>query len=500
LFRVCSPASFHDLGTYLIGRKEADEPVPFHITIPIRSMQSPGGGEGRIFFDIVSEGECELSELCFASDRPPAREVSVSLGICTYRKEELLVPNLENLERHLASGRGRHVDRVFVVNNDSAALRHPVIRSLAVRCPRIEILDQRNLGGAGGFTRSLIESLERSPATHHVMLDDDVFFDPEVIDKVVLFLMYVGYDIAVGGQMMNMKAPQVLYEGGAKLSRTGLLERVGVNIDCGRADTIGFFDQYREVDYNAWWFCAIPKRAVRAAGLPLNIFIRGDDFEYAIRLGEHGVPTVSLPGVYVWHEPFEQKTAAWLEYYNMRNRLIFCAAHAGASGYEQLDRRFYQDFCDGSVAEGDYEKLAATLLAVADFLAGPDPHFSRDAEENHAALRELLGLVRSERGLLATGPGYDTVSAAMRSRIAGFDRYLAAAGEATPWDHSGPIEETGRAGVRQLWEVLANAVLSALEEEVGAATLLWGERTPSYASFEYWAQVFGRRPDELAAE
>jgi galactofuranosylgalactofuranosylrhamnosyl-N-acetylglucosaminyl-diphospho-decaprenol beta-1,5/1,6-galactofuranosyltransferase len=497
LFRVCSPHGLQDLGTYVIGSREDESFRPFHVPVMLRTIQNASRSEGRIFFDIVADTECVVKDLAWVAAEPPRQPVSVSLGICTYRKEEHLLPNLENLEPFLAEDAGRIVDRVFLVNNDGGPFAAPGIRAVLARNPRIETLTQANLGGAGGFTRSLVESLARSSSTHHIMIDDDVFFDPQVIEKVAMFLMYADRELVVGGQMMNLRQPQVLYEGGAKLARNGLLERVGVNIDCAKPDAIGFYDQYREIDYNAWWFCAIPKRAVRETGLPLNIFIRGDDFEYGTRLAEHGVPTISLPGVFVWHEPFEAKTAAWLEYYNMRNRLIFTAAHAKAGGFELVGRGFHQDYCDGVLGDGDYERLAATLLGVADFLAGPDRHFRLEADAYHAGLRSLLAAVRAEHGLLATGKGYQELIDALRERVEGFDEFAAAAQATWAAASAGEIGYQGRAEALADWWAATDAVLSALETHGSAVAELWGERTFAYASPDYWEKVFGRRLAEL---
>ena len=56
--------------------------------------------------------------------------------------------------------------------------------------------------------------------------------------------------------------------------------------------------------FNGWWYCAIPAGVFREHGLPLPVFLGGDDMEYGARLFSRGVPTVSLPPVAVWHEPF----------------------------------------------------------------------------------------------------------------------------------------------------------------------------------------------------
>jgi len=59
--------------------------------------------------------------------------------------------------------------------------------------------------------------------------------------------------------------------------------------------------------FNGWWMFGFPKRWVERVGMPLPCFIRGDDIEFGMRLHEAGLPTVPLPGVAVWHEPFYLK-------------------------------------------------------------------------------------------------------------------------------------------------------------------------------------------------
>ena len=46
---------------------------------------------------------------------------------------------------------------------------------------------------------------------------------------------------------------------------------------------------------------------VEKVGLPLPVFIRGDDVEYGLRLYMRGVDTIVMPGIAVWHEPFYLK-------------------------------------------------------------------------------------------------------------------------------------------------------------------------------------------------
>lgn len=492
LFRVVSPHSLQPMGERMIGEKGSEEFRPFHVTLPMRSIPTEAGAEGRVFFDIVAREECEIDSLAYATAEAPRQAVSLSLGICTFGKEAQLLGNLENIERYLEAGGDRFVDRVFVVNNAGAPFALPGLAALAGRCPRISVITQRNLGGAGGFTRSLVASLAQSPATHHVMIDDDVFIDPFVIDKVARFLMYVRQDLLVGGQMMNLRAPHILYEGGARLDENGLLHRVGVNIDCADTGAIGFFDRYRPIDYNAWWFCAIPKARVAEVGLPMNIFIRGDDFEYGTRMAEAGVLTVSLPGIYVWHEPFEQKTAAWLEYYNTRNRNIYCAAHSRRSNKTQPPPGFYRGLIDSTLVEEDYEKLAACLLGIADFLAGPERFHAQDAEANHNAIRALLARARAENGRPRAGAGYQAVLEALEERIPGLEARLAEIRESIAAETLMlPDGTTPEPAAREEWRALAEAVLAALLAQGPGIEAEWAERALARADPGAWQAVFG---------
>ena len=79
-----------------------------------------------------------------------------------------------------------------------------------------------------------------------------------------------------------------------------------------------------DVDYNGWWMCLIPTRVIREIGLSLPMFIKWDDAEFGLRAGEAGYPTVTLPGVAVWHVPWTEKddTLDWQAYFHERNRLV----------------------------------------------------------------------------------------------------------------------------------------------------------------------------------
>lgn len=53
----------------------------------------------------------------------------------------------------------------------------------------ISVFHNENLGGAGGFTRCLIEAkMSKEPYTHFVFMDDDIILDTHAIEKLIALL------------------------------------------------------------------------------------------------------------------------------------------------------------------------------------------------------------------------------------------------------------------------------------------------------------------------
>jgi galactofuranosylgalactofuranosylrhamnosyl-N-acetylglucosaminyl-diphospho-decaprenol beta-1,5/1,6-galactofuranosyltransferase len=95
-----------------------------------------------------------------------------------------------------------------------------------------------------------------------------------------------------------------------------------------------------DADYNGWWMCLIPLDAIRKVGLSLPAFIKWDDAEFCLRAGKAGFPTVSMPGVALWHVSWVNKddTIDWQAYFHARNRIVAALLHSNASGGGRLIR------------------------------------------------------------------------------------------------------------------------------------------------------------------
>src|SRR5262249_54214396 len=76
-----------------------------------------------------------------------------------------------------------------------------------------------------------------------------------------------------------------------------------------------------------------PLSVLERVGLPLPFFIHFDDVEFGWRLARAGVPTIPVPGIGVWHEPFHLKTRSWTTFYDERNALVTFATNSDATNW-----------------------------------------------------------------------------------------------------------------------------------------------------------------------
>ena len=369
-----------DYGCHRIAfcRIDAEAPTVRRLALP--ALGSGVGAGGRIFVDITARKHSSVRDIRFVTDEEPTCQPHLSVGICTFNREKFLLRNLRALleEEGLAESLAK-----IVVVNQGPSFSTPELAELVSGSDRVLLIEQGNLGGCGGFTRTMHEALELEGVTHHVLMDDDAVIDARVLRNLVSLLSFTGDSKVIGGHMLDLLRPHFLYEAGAVVKSNTRLKSLHHNIDLRAVDALIPFNKYQEVDYNAWWFCAIPTEQIRKAQLPAPIFIRGDDMEYGIRLKELGVKTVAMPGIAVWHEPFYVKVGGWQVYYDLRNRLIMASTYPNRFKHEApIDVLWWML---KAAASHDYLTCELLVRATHDFLSGPDL-FARSADEIHAEI------------------------------------------------------------------------------------------------------------------
>lgn len=374
-----------DYGCHRIGFLNLESETRSIHRLPLAALQSALGECGRIFVDVTAVKKSSIYAIRFVTNQNKQRNPKITIGICTFNREKFLLRNLRSLlDEEGAKG---CISKIIVVNQ-GPGFKNPELNDLIQRSDRLMLIEQGNLGGCGGFTRSMYEALQIGDATHHVLMDDDAVIDARVLSNLASLLSFTSGNQVIGGHMLDLLRPHFLYEAGAVVKSNTRLVSLHHNIDLRAFDSLIRFNRYddNEVDYNAWWFCAIPIEQIRKVNLPAPIFIRGDDMEYGIRLQEAGVRTIAMPGIAVWHEPFYIKVGSWQVYYDLRNRLIMASTYPHRFRHEApIDVLWWML---KAAASHDYMTCELLVRAVHDFLAGP-AIFSRNADDIHAEISSI---------------------------------------------------------------------------------------------------------------
>lgn len=373
------------VGREAVARQLVDLDLYGEAVVPVQLRQTSHGHPGRLF--AVLDGDTaglRIERIEWGTFEKPLRQVSLGVGICTFNRERFLLPTLERL---LNAPPEAGVDQIYVVNQGDP-LAAPRLQALRDAEPlRLRVVAQDNHGGAGGFARAALELLKRPETTHVLFMDDDVEVDPAHLPTVVAFLRYTREHLVLGGQMLDLFDRCRMTEAGARVTPDNHVRSNHEQLDLCAPKALQDLARIPLTHFNGWWFAAIPVEAFHAHGLPLPIFIRGDDMEFGVRLRGAGIPTISLPPISVWHEPFYARPGGWKHYYDLRNRLIFASLHPEHCRLDSAARLF--KILLAMIVRYDYQHIAIIRHALADFMRGPEL-LDQSASEKHAELLRAL--------------------------------------------------------------------------------------------------------------
>ncbi|MDO0974185.1 glycosyltransferase [Mycolicibacterium frederiksbergense] len=342
---------------------------------------------GWIWFDITTDTKVTVhSAGWFAPQTAPGR-ADVAVGIPTFNRPADAVNALAALTSDPLVD--AVVTKVIVSDQGtSKAKDHPGFDDAAAALgDRLTIHNQPNLGGSGGYSRVMYEALKHSDCEQILFMDDDIRVEPDSILRALAFSRFAKKPTLVGGQMLNLQEPSHLHVMGEMVDAENFMWTGAVNTEYDHNfakyplndeehERSRLLHRRIDVDYNGWWMCMIPRRVAEELGQPLPLFIKWDDSEYGLRAGEHGYPTVTLPGAAIWHMAWSDKDDAidWQAYFHLRNRLVVAALHwdGKISGLiaSHLKATLKHLLCL------EYSTVAIQNKAMDDFLAGPDHIFS----------------------------------------------------------------------------------------------------------------------------
>jgi len=354
---------------------------------------------GWIWFDLVADREDAILDSAeWSTDREPVRTGLASLGITTYNKPEYCVQTL----RALADSPEvlELVDRIFLIDQgDQRVASRPEYPELGEALgDTLQIITQPNLGGSGGFSRAMLETLRRPESGFMQLLDDDVRIEPEALRRSITFGRYATTPTLVGAHMFDLLDRTSLHAWAEVVEEEPFMWRRLFEDDMPHDFAQSNLRQepslHMRLDagYNGWWMCLIPVEAIRAVGLALPAFIKWDDAEFCLRAGEAGFPTVSMPGVALWHVAWVGKDDQidWQAYFHARNRIVSALIHSRAPRGGALLK--YSRRVDlKHLMSMQYYPTALRMQALRDVLSGPE-HMRRNLASALPSARAVAAL------------------------------------------------------------------------------------------------------------
>ena len=362
--------------------------------------------EDENFDELIEELEEKLSEwreqsgLCIESggwytdiDESLLNEVNIAIASTTFKNEKYIKRNMDLLEKKIFYSGEDVSEHIRLVVIDNGRTLDPEEHNSEY----ITVIPNENVGGAGGFTRGMLESIDLKgfDTTHVLLMDDDVTMMPESFIRTYSFLSLLKDEYKerfLSGAMlyfehMNIQHEDVgfIHEDGSYGPNKKVMDmHLWSNVFENEEDI-----KFHENSYAGWWYCCIPVSKIKMDHLPVPLFIRGDDVEFSI---SSKAEFLTLGGICVWHKGFANKFNANLELYLVhRNSLIIqamCGVAEDIDFAERIDKFFVSNICRYA-----YNNCELLLDAIEEYCKGPEFMFTPQGErimKEHAKKNEVL--------------------------------------------------------------------------------------------------------------
>jgi len=353
----------------------------------------PDNNEQMIGVEITALERCIIhgGSFCLKIDESEMQEVNLSLATTTFKKEDFIKKNVDLIKQHIINSNdeiSKHFSLHVVDNGRTLSVND-------INGKNVFLHPNCNSGGSGGFARGMYESIhQKKKATHVLLMDDDVVVLPESIKRTYCLLRLLKEEYRnsfISGAMLYFEDP--------------IRQHEDVGTIISDADSCRFkplkdvFNHENILDnlknecilpkrgnmYSAWWYCCIPMHVIEKNGLPLPLFIRGDDCEYSLRCGAN---MITMNGICVWHMGFSTKyNAAFDLYQKYRNWLIMQSTSGVLQEINLM--KCIQNAFRLELLRFNYDAAELIIRAVEDYSKGPNFIKNVDGEKNTNEVSKL---------------------------------------------------------------------------------------------------------------
>jgi galactofuranosylgalactofuranosylrhamnosyl-N-acetylglucosaminyl-diphospho-decaprenol beta-1,5/1,6-galactofuranosyltransferase len=364
-----------DAGTVENGGADSRRTFEFDLTL------TPFVDGGWYWYDVVAGDEDAVVESAeWSAEVPADREDhgTADIVITTMNRPDFCAKLLTQIGED--EGLRPYLDKVFLSEQGTQKVVDSEFFPAAEKSlgDLLQINEQGNLGGSGGYARGQLESVRKGTATYALMMDDDVVCEPEGIIRAVTFGDLARRPTIVGGHMFSIYSRSRLHSFGEIVQpwrfwwMTPLDGYSDWDLAARNIRSSRWLHKRVDVDFNGWFMCLIPRKVLEQVGLSLPLFIKWDDLEFGLRAKAAGFPTVTFPGAAVWHVPWTDKNDAvdWQAYFHHRNRFVAALLHSpyphgGRMVRESLNHQIKH------LVSLQYSTVEIRHQALLDVLAGP---------------------------------------------------------------------------------------------------------------------------------
>ncbi|WYL96433.1 MAG: glycosyltransferase [Gloeotrichia echinulata IR180] len=337
--------------------------------------------KGLLYIEIEAlKNNCLLTGGYFNINRinRPKADIKIAVVMCTYKREEYVEKNVKLLEKYFLKN-STSIDKfeLFLIDNGRTLEEFDN--------PKIHLIPNKNAGGSGGYTRGVLEVLKRkNDFSHIIFMDDDVIIYPEVFERIYNFQMVTNdKSLCTGGSMLKLDCQYIQHENGSIWADQ--VVRLKPDLDLRNIKNILFNEIEEHISYNGWWLFCFPINVIDDFSLPYPFFIRGDDIELPIRLD---LKIITLNGICVWHESFENKCSPTPNYYSRKNEMILNSIYSDS--FSKIDAiKYLLKFSMKEAFCYRYKSADLVLRAVYDFLQGPNYLKSVNPEEKNLDIKNI---------------------------------------------------------------------------------------------------------------
>lgn len=358
---------------------------------------------GVFWFALIEDGQVDDRFIngFFTTQMSPEciSEVNIGIDICTFKRESYVARNLKQLKTRILDQSTLDVSKhisIFIIDNGRTLDTCEPVQDIVRSCgKKITVFQNENAGGAGGFTRGMLEILkvkQEKQFTHVLVMDDDAIIEPDLLVRIYGFLSTIKTEwkqITVGGAMLREDYPYMLFCAGEWWER-GAIINPEMHLDLRKwenATNSYLTETGHEHDrYSGWWCCCYSLDVVREDNLPIPLFIHHDDIEFGLRNKKVGV--VFLNGVGVWHRGAELAFPGANIYYDTRNNLIEIALHQPTKCYRTAKKIMFRTIVS-AIFRLKYKDALLAYQGLADFLKGPQWLWEQQPDLLNSTIRSM---------------------------------------------------------------------------------------------------------------